>query len=461
MKSLTVSDASLATVSGTKPNFIITTSGHGRFTANIVLESERFEDLTFPAAVFEINGLPGTQFNFNTLTTAFATNKVISTSEILAQIPGASAAGYTLHWIEIFNTHIVELGGTPPNIQIKVKQAGTTTAKIVLKKGDEQSVIRRATIQITKINPPVTFSLSKFHQAYDGNQYRVITASDIFAEISGAPSSYAYRVKSIAAISDSKVAELTGAGKMNIGIKTEGTFTAKITLESTQYKDVTIDASFDVFPLAVTLQLITDGPDKGKYNVTGLKTELSGITNVLKIPAKIGDKEIDVLGYEAFKDNKILTHVKIYSGVELIDISSFRNCENLEEVDIPDSVVKIADGAFAKCRKLKNISTPLGITSIFSRAFASCISLTDITLPIGVDRIREYTFWNCTSLTLKVLQTDPSKIKFYDSAVSDRPVTLDNSAFKNVKAIKVPSASEAAYKAAPIWKDYAGIISGY
>ena len=482
LKSLTVSDASLATVSGTKPNFIITTSGHGRFTARMVLESERFEDLTFPAAVFEINGLPaGTPFNFNTLTTAFAANKVISTSEILARIPGASAAGYTLSWIEIVNTHIVELSGTPPNIQIKVKQAGTTTAKIVLKKGDEQSVIRRATIQITKANPPVTFSFSDFHQAYDGNQYRVITASDIFAEITGAPSSYGYRIKSIAAISDNKVAELTGAGKMNIGIKTEGTFTAKITLEgSTQYKDVTIDASFDVFPVMVTINLI-HGISKEKYQVTGLKTELSGIT-VLKIPSKIGDKEITTIGTKAFQNNKNITQVKIPHGITHISDEAFRSCTNLVSVDIPDSVTtmnarvflyctnlrnvsipprltQFLDALFGDCSNLTNITIPIKVTEIGSWVFYGCTSLTNITLPIKVGYIRESAFEGCTSLTIKVLQTDPSKIKF--RKISGSLTTSDNKAFKGVKAIKVPSASEAAYKAAPIWKDYAGIISGY
>ena len=464
IKELTgISDASLAVVSGTKPNFQIRTLKWGKFTARMVLESERFEDLVIPVAGFEINGLPGTNFNFSKLETAYAPNKVISTADILNQISGASGAGYVLDDLFILDTSLATVSGSKPNFQIDIKKkAGTFKVNIVLRKGDYKSVIRKATIQITKINPPVTFSFPKLGQAYDGNQYRVITASDILAEISGAPSSYAYRVKSIAAISDSKVAELTGAGNVNIGIKTEGTFTAKITLESTQYKDVTIDASFDVFPLAVTFQVITYeyDPNKGKYRVTGLKTELSGI-KVLKIPHKIGDKEIVRVQESAFIRNKNLTHVKMYPGIEDTGNNVFAHCTNLTSIDLPDSLTDYGASLFIDCSNLTTVSLPPGIDKIREATFVNCTSLTDITIPIKVTEIRKWAFWNCTSLTIKVLQTDPSKIKFINGSYQETTVKSESQAFDKVKAIKVPSASEAAYKAAPIWKDYAGIISGY
>ena len=485
IKELTgISDASLAVVSGTKPNFQIRTLKWGKFTARMVLESERFEDLVIPVAGFEINGLPGTNFNFSKLETAYAPNKVISTADILNQISGASGAGYVLDDLFILDTSLATVSGSKPNFQIDIKKkAGTFKVNIVLRKGDYKSVIRKATIQITKINPPVTFSFPKLGQAYDGNQYRVITASDILAEISGAPSSYAYRVKSIAAISDSKVAELTGAGNVNIGIKTEGTFTAKITLESTQYKDVTIDASFDVFPLAVTVEVITDYDSsyKGKYRVTGLKTELSGI-KVLKIPHKIGSKEIITFKQNAFTDNKNLTHVKIYHGIISIPSAAvFAECKNLARVDlpnslfyigsttfystslthirIPDNVSTIKSAAFAYCKNLVSVNIPNRVTTIDGGTFALCSSLTNITIHTNITRIYENAFNSCTSLTIKVLQTDPSKIKFY--ADHGGLITSDNKAFKGVKAIKVPQASLDAYKKADVWKVYKTIISGY
>ena len=58
LKSITPSDDSFATVSGTKPNLTLTLKKMGNFTAKLVLEHPTYADVTINNAEFTITLLP-------------------------------------------------------------------------------------------------------------------------------------------------------------------------------------------------------------------------------------------------------------------------------------------------------------------------------------------------------------------------------------------------------------------
>ena len=134
------------------------------------------------------------------------------------------------------------------------------------------------------------------------------------------------------------------------------------------------------------------------------------------------------IGYEAFKDCRELTSVKIPNtiadvGNEPNVIScfgscAFGGCDGLAdkdgfiivgdvlfgykgkggEVTIPDGVKRIADFAFNGCSSLTRVTMPDSVKSIGGCAFQSCRGLADITIGRGVTCIGDSAFWHCDGL---------------------------------------------------------------
>ena len=140
--------------------------------------------------------------------------------------------------------------------------------------------------------------------------------------------------------------------------------------------------------------------------------------------------------YAAFSNNKTLTYFEIPASITSMP-NALYNCTNLAEIVLADGFPAIPDQAFRNCTGLVNITLPMSVTSIGYSAFR-----------------------DCSKATIKVLQTDISKIIFKD-ATTPANSESESKAFRSVKAILVPKASEAAYKKAPIWDYYKNIISGY
>ena len=127
--------------------------------------------------------------------------------------------------------------------------------------------------------------------------------------------------------------------------------------------------------------------------------------------------------HNLYLNGKLVTELKIPSGITSIGYEAFRGCFSLESITIPASVVSIGTsafvacinltnvtfennskltvidgGAFADCTSLKSIVIPDGVISIGGQAFADCTSLESITIPASVASIGEAAFYDCTSL---------------------------------------------------------------
>lgn len=129
---------------------------------------------------------------------------------------------------------------------------------------------------------------------------------------------------------------------------------------------------------------------------------------------------IEIIGEEAFVQNKNMVSLTIPKGVTEIKNSALFECKNLNSIKIPDTVMKIGEfafaftaltkvqlpqnlieigaGAFADCRKLESIIIPKGITKIESYTFSNCYELKNVTLPYGLKSIGEEAFKTCGNL---------------------------------------------------------------
>lgn len=93
-----------------------------------------------------------------------------------------------------------------------------------------------------------------------------------------------------------------------------------------------------------------------------------------------------------------LTTYTIPNDVSSIEFAAFAYCSNLTSITIPNSVTKIEGSAFSSCTNLTNITIPNSVTSIGVQAFYGCTSLTSIIIPDSVTKIESEAFERCSSL---------------------------------------------------------------
>ncbi len=215
------------------------------------------------------------------------------------------------------------------------------------------------------------------------------------------------------------------------------------------------------------------------------------------------------------------TTITLKEGTKGIADFAFSNCSNLAAINIPNSVTYIGEGAFNNCSSLTTINIPNSVTYIGSYAFSGCSSLTTINIPnsvtaIGYDAfsgtswydnqpdglvyaglvayeykgtkpegttitlkegtkgIADFAFSNCSNLAAINI---PNSVTYIgEGAFSDcihlndlycyatTPPKCCQSTFTNILSktnsttLHVPAASLAAYRAAPVWKDYKNIV---
>jgi len=195
-----------------------------------------------------------------------------------------------------------------------------------------------------------------------------------------------------------------------------------------------------------------------------------------------------------------------FSGVRSIGNYAFSGCTNLYGILLPYGTTRIGDHAFEGCRNLTYTNLPNSVTSIGDFAFGGC-NLTSVTIPASVTSIGIYSFIACLRLTAIEVESanlsyssedgvlfnkDKTTLICYPAGKSDSNYTLPGSVtsiegyafyscsftsitnlnvtpqsinanvFANVNisadTLYVPLGSKAAYKAAPVWKDFGNIV---
>lgn len=152
----------------------------------------------------------------------------------------------------------------------------------------------------------------------------------------------------------------------------------------------------------------------------------------VKIPSKIGGKNVTAIGSTAFNgcdgiiDNGNITSVYIPNSVKTISLNyaafdgAFNGCINLTKVHLPNSIDEIGDYTFSSCSSLKSINIPEKVKSIgkwcFEKsglvkiiipdnvknigdgAFSGCDELEDVKFGSGLKKIGAMAFQNCKKL---------------------------------------------------------------
>ena len=148
--------------------------------------------------------------------------------------------------------------------------------------------------------------------------------------------------------------------------------------------------------------------------------------------------------------NNVLQNIDMSNTlVNTLPLSTFYYCTSLTSITLPEGITSIEGNAFYGCTSLTSINLPEELTSIGNNAFIGCESLTSITLPDSLTSIGESAFYFCTSLSLV-------------TSLPTVPPSLGSGVFNGTHAnlaIKVPSQSVNAYKAATNWNTYASKIS--
>ena len=111
---------------------------------------------------------------------------------------------------------------------------------------------------------------------------------------------------------------------------------------------------------------------------------------------------VDVLGYQAFKDNTTLISVTVPASVTSMETSVFNGCTNLTTVTLNEGLTGINTSAFEGCASLSAINIPNSVTSIGSDAFRDCASLTSLTLTDSITSVSSVAFRDDNNLRVYV-----------------------------------------------------------
>ena len=132
---------------------------------------------------------------------------------------------------------------------------------------------------------------------------------------------------------------------------------------------------------------------------------------------------------------------------------------------IPNSVTSIANDAF-RGRKLTSVIILNSVTSIKDGTFAGCNKLTSVTIPNSATFIGESAFEDCPLTEVINYATKPQSIDrsvfvFYTYDEPEGDYCCDahdvTPAQMKLRTLRVPAESVAAYRIAPVWKEFGKI----
>jgi len=154
-----------------------------------------------------------------------------------------------------------------------------------------------------------------------------------------------------------------------------------------------------------------------------------GTSKDVIIPSMIEDFPIVKLGYDSFKETKIVS-VIIPNSVTIIDRECFSKCKYLEKVTLPKGLESLGGSCFYECEALKEIVLSQGLVKISDETFSNS-GLESIVIPDSVQEIDYWAFQDCISLT--------------SITIPDSVTTIGSRAFekcKNLKTITVGTGLE-------------------
>ena len=236
IKSITIDDESFAEVTGSLPNLKIILKKSGSFTASITLQKKGWQDFVLKDCKIQVV-LP--QFSFSKFT-QIKGKKTITSVEILKQIAGAQAAGYSIKSIVVSDENFAKVSGTAPKLQIDIQKVGKFTATIVLShKSFFEITLKDCAFEIVP-----EFIFDKLIVSSSGS--KTITAADLLKQIAGAVAA-GYTIKSIAITEDTKKLATANGTAITLDLKKTGIFKATIILKKDQHSDITLtDCEFEI-----------------------------------------------------------------------------------------------------------------------------------------------------------------------------------------------------------------------
>jgi hypothetical protein len=179
---------------------------------------------------------------------------------------------------------------------------------------------------------------------------------------------------------------------------------------------------------------------------------LEGIYIHYLLPNELGDMSTDGLGklYAAFQGRYVALDMDACTGASIPfsgNPQSRPDRDKLVYLALPRTIMGIGANSFTNCVNLKSVVFPDSLSWINRDAFSGCASLENLEFPVALTRIHT-SFLGCASLKTIVCHAP------------EPPELTSRNEFGNspLEAIYVPPDSVAAYKAAPVWKDYASII---
>ena len=140
---------------------------------------------------------------------------------------------------------------------------------------------------------------------------------------------------------------------------------------------------------------------------------ISGINDperegTLRVPSKIGGKEITRIADEAFVDCDA-TKIIIADGITHIGNHAFWGCSNAKTLKIGSTVEYIGKNAFESVTDITELELPYGLKTIDDGAFYNCYHLETINIPATVTEIGEGVFAQCNALTaINVDENNPN-----------------------------------------------------
>ena len=235
IKSIKIDNESFAEVTGSLPNLKIILKKSGTFTASITLQKKGWQDFVLKDCKIQVV-LP--KFSFSKFTQN-KSKKTITSAEILKQIAGAQAAGYSIKSIVVSDENFAKVSGTAPKLQIDIQKVGKFTATIVLShKSFFEITLKDCAFEIVP-----EFIFDKLIVSSSGS--KTITAAQILGQIAGAVAA-GYTIKSIAITEDTKKIA-TVKNDTSIDFTKEGIFKATLVLQKDQHSDITLeDCAFEV-----------------------------------------------------------------------------------------------------------------------------------------------------------------------------------------------------------------------